>query len=102
MHLNTQISEYDSALTCLFNALIYLYKKDEIPLKLIKIIYKYTLCNKTKTIGEWVRGKMRRGLPDRAEDAWNEVLNLDFFFRYNIKTKEKVEYAKRLLEEYDD
>lgn len=56
----------------------------------------------TKTIGEWVRGKMRRGLPDRAEDAWNEVLNLDFFFRYNIKTKEKVEYAKRLLEEYDD
>lgn len=50
----------------------------------------------TKTIGEWVRNKMRRGIPDRSRESWREHLNLDFFFRYNKKTKEKLAYVKKI------
>lgn len=53
----------------------------------------------TKTVGEWVRNKMRRGVPDRSADQWQQVLNLDFFFRFNERTKEKVQYAEKLLKE---
>lgn len=51
----------------------------------------------TKTIGEWVRNKMQRGIPDRSEDKWKSALNLDRFFRYNVKTKKKVQYAEELM-----
>lgn len=51
----------------------------------------------TKTIGEWVRNKMKRGIPDRSEDNWKNILNLDFFFRYNKKTEEKLKYAESIL-----
>lgn len=50
----------------------------------------------TKTIGEWVRNKMRRGFPDSPMDSWSKRLNLDFFFRYNKKTKEKLSYIKKI------
>jgi hypothetical protein len=53
----------------------------------------------TKTVGEWVRNKMRRGIPDRSADQWQQVLNLDFFFRFNKRTEEKVQYAEKLLKE---
>jgi hypothetical protein len=53
----------------------------------------------TKTIGEWVRNKMKRGFPDRNEENWKELLNIEFFFRYNHKTDEKVGYAKKVLEQ---
>jgi hypothetical protein len=55
----------------------------------------------TKTIGEWVRNKMQRGIPDRSEDNWKELLNIDFFFRYNHKTEEKVAYAKKVMMEIE-
>lgn len=51
----------------------------------------------TKTVGEWIKNKMKRGIPDRSEDNWRNILNLDFFFRFNKKTKEKIEYAEKLL-----
>ena len=51
----------------------------------------------TKTIGEWVKNKMKRGFPDRSEDNWKNILNLDFFFRYNKKTEEKLKYAENIL-----
>lgn len=51
----------------------------------------------TKTIGEWVKNKMKRGFPDRSEDNWKNILNLDFFFRYNKKTEEKLKYAETIL-----
>jgi hypothetical protein len=54
----------------------------------------------TKTIGEWVRNKMRRGIPDRSRESWRNRLNLDFFFRYNKKTKEKLAYVKKIEAEY--
>ena len=53
----------------------------------------------TKTIGEWVRNKMKRGIPDRSEDSWKETLNLEFFFRFNRRTEEKQLYAERLLKD---
>lgn len=52
----------------------------------------------TKTIGEWVRNKMQRGIPDRPEKMWKNHLNLEMFFRYNKKTDGKMEYAKILSE----
>ena len=53
----------------------------------------------TKTIGEWIKNKMRRGFPDCTEERWKKLLNLDFFFRYNQKTEEKILYAENLLNE---
>ena len=53
----------------------------------------------TKTIGEWVKNKMKRGFPDQAEDLWKIYLNLDIFFRYNVKTKEKVQYAEKIVKD---
>ena len=52
----------------------------------------------TKTIGEWVRNKMRKGCPDRPMETWSKRLNLDFFFKYNKKTEKKLVYAKKLTE----
>ena len=51
----------------------------------------------TKTIGEWVKNKMKRGYPDKTDECWKERLNLDFFFRYNKKTEEKLKYAESIL-----
>ena len=53
----------------------------------------------TKTIGEWVKNKMRRGIPDRSKESWSKRLNLDFFFKYNKKTEKKISYAKKLVGE---
>lgn len=51
----------------------------------------------TKTIGEWVKNKMKRGYPDKTDECWKKRLNLDFFFRYNKKTEEKLKYAENIL-----
>ena len=63
--------------------------------------YDYTIAYlrhySTKTIGEWVKNKMKRGFPDCPEESWREVLNLDFFFRFNKKTEEKMVYAEKLM-----
>ena len=53
----------------------------------------------TKTIGEWVRNKMKRGIPDRSVESWKEILNLDFFFMYNRRTDEKQLYAEHILKD---
>lgn len=53
----------------------------------------------TKTIGEWVKNKMKRGIPDRPDECWKIHLNLDTFFWYNRKTDEKLLYAESILNE---
>ncbi len=53
----------------------------------------------TKTIGEWVKNKMKRGLGNHSVAASKEILNLDFFFRYNRRTDEKQLYAERILKD---
>lgn len=62
MRLNTQVSEYDCGPICLLNSLSFLYKRDEIPVKLIKIIYLNTLDAKNKVIGDCgtSKGAMKR------------------------------------------
>ena len=52
---------------------------------------------RTKTIGEWVKNKMGRGLPDRSEIDWKEALSIDQFFEYNKRTEEKTQYAQNLI-----
>ena len=53
----------------------------------------------TKTIGEWVRNKMKRGIPDRSVESWKETHNLELFFKYNRRTDEKQLYAERILKD---
>ena len=53
----------------------------------------------TKTVGEWVRNKMKRGTPDITEERWKKRLNLNFFFAFNKKTAEKLSYAESILNE---
>ena len=57
---------------------------------------------KTKTIGEWVRNKMRRGIPDRPEESWKEVIKIESFFEWNKKTDEKMSYALRVMKEIEE
>ncbi len=52
MFLNNQISEYDCGPTSLLNAVSYLYKRDEIPVELIRIIYRNSLDCKKYIIGD--------------------------------------------------
>lgn len=51
----------------------------------------------TKTIGEWVKNKMRRGFGDMPDKDWKSILTIDHFFEYNSRTKEKLDYAENLL-----
>jgi hypothetical protein len=53
----------------------------------------------TKTIGEWVKNKMKRGTPDKPDECWKLYLNLDTFFSYNRKTDEKLLYAESIINE---
>jgi hypothetical protein len=53
----------------------------------------------TKTVGEWVKNKMKRGTGNRTAERCKELLNLNFFFRYNKKTEEKLLYAESILNE---
>ena len=50
----------------------------------------------TKTIGEWVKNKMKRGIPDRPEASWRKALSLDRFFKTNKQTPEKLAYAEQI------
>lgn len=51
----------------------------------------------SKSIGEWVRVKMKRGYPDQSKESASTVLGLNVFFHINEKTPEKIEYANRLM-----
>lgn len=54
-----------------------------------------------KTIEEFVLGKMVRLWPTHYKNGGRSALNLNMFFRYNKKTKEKVQYAEKLLKEHN-
>ena len=53
-----------------------------------------------KTIEEFVLGKMVRLWPTHYRNGGKSALNLNMFFSYNKKTKEKVAYAEKLLKEH--
>lgn len=52
-----------------------------------------------KTIEEYITKKMVRLYPTEYCNNGRDSLNLNFFFQHNKKTKEKVEYAKKLCNE---
>ena len=52
---------------------------------------------RTKTIGEWIRIKQKRGYADQTENSAKEKLGIDMFFKLNNDTPEKREYARKLL-----
>ena len=54
---------------------------------------------RTKTIGEWIKNKMKRGYPDRPETNWKDFLTLDYFFKITKQTPEKLAYAEKILNE---
>ena len=56
----------------------------------------------TKTIGEWVRNKMIKGDVFYKGEIVHEIKSLDFFFRYNKKTEEKIKYAETLMKSYSE
>lgn len=51
-----------------------------------------------KTIEEFIEQKMVRLWPTAYKGGGRGYINTDFFFQYNKKTNEKVELAKKLLE----
>lgn len=53
---------------------------------------------KWKTIEEYVLGKMKRLWPTNYKNGGKNFITLDWFFRTNKKTDEKVKYAKELME----
>ena len=53
---------------------------------------------RTKTIGEYVKFKMFRG-DARSEKFKNKYTSLNGFWKDNIKTKEKEDYANKLIKE---
>lgn len=88
--LRFQITEYDCGTTSLINALSYLYEREEIPVSLLKMIYKYTLDVKgmTGVIGEG--GTSRRALNKLARFIGQYAKQNDFDVTFNILRKGKV------------
>lgn len=54
----------------------------------------------TKTIGEWVKNKMKKGDVFYSGEKAEQMVSLDFFFRYNMKTEDKMKYAEKLIQNY--
>lgn len=56
---------------------------------------------RTKTIGEWVRYKMRKGDVFLRGEKGKRKTSLDVFFIFNKETEEKNKYADTLIENYN-
>ena len=74
------------------NSCFKLHTPDDIPIYTNAWINHYP----TKTIGEYIRQKYFRGGPNANLRRYS---NLSYFFRYNDKTPEKVEYGEKLIKE---
>ena len=61
--LRYQNTEYDCGTTSFINALAYLYDREDIPVELIKAIYKYTLDVENEEV--WFQSKIW---------LWNNIL----------------------------
>ena len=64
-----------------------------------KIVFERCWINHypTKTIGEYIKQKYKRGGPNKNPHRYANWQN--YFFRTNKKTDEKIEYAKKLINE---
>lgn len=97
MRLNTQISEYDCATTSLLNALKCLYKKDEIPIDIIKIIYNNTLDCKNKIIGDC--GTSRKAMKKICKkiNDYSQRKNYELKFEYIDKDNFSIQNIKNCI-----
>ena len=50
----------------------------------------------TKTIDEWIHNKQIRGAGDRTKKQSDLTYSIESFFKYNDKTKEKLEYINKM------
>lgn len=97
MRLNTQISEYDCAPTSLLNALKYLYKKDEIPIDILKIVYTNTLDCKNKIIGDC--GTSRKAMKKICKkiNHYSQRKNYGLNFKYLDKDNFNIQSIKKCI-----
>lgn len=85
MRFNLQISEYDCATTSLLNALVFLYKRDEIPQDVLKIIYRNTLDCKNKIIGDCGTSKKAMKKISNKINKYSKKHNFDLKIAYLTK-----------------
>lgn len=51
----------------------------------------------TKTIGEWVKNKMKKGDVFYCGNKAEQMVSIEYFFRYNKRTADKIHYAEMLM-----
>ena len=87
---NTQISDYDCGSISLLNALKYFYKKDEIPIDIIKIIYKNSLDSKNKIIGDC--GTSKKAMKKIVKKLNKYCVNHNFSLKFKYLEKELCQF----------
>lgn len=87
--LTFQITEYDCGTTSLLNALIYLFDREEVPITLLKAIYKYTL----DAVGE-------HGIIGEAGTSRKAVENLSYWITKYSKTNDFKIICENLEKEF--
>lgn len=114
--LDYQITEYDCGTTTLFNALRYLFKRDEISPEVYKFIMQYTLDNTNSSgeigkggtsiyslnfISEWLNiNSANKGMKMTCENLKKDEISM-----YNPKLEEKIKKGAvailRIYQEYE-
>lgn len=92
--LRFQITEYDCGTTSLINALAYLFDREEIPVTLLKAIYKYTLDAEGENgiVGE--AGTSRESVEKLSHWITRYAKNNDFGITCETLEKDEVTEAK--------
>lgn len=76
------------------------HKCDSSPFNVFNYDVAYIRHYTTKTIGEWIRIKQKRGYPDMDYEQSKQYLGLDHFFLLNKYTLEKDLYAKSIMSNF--
>jgi len=92
--LRFQITEYDCGTTSLINALIFLFEREEVPVSLLKAIYRYTLDAESENgvVGE--AGTSREAIEKLSHWITRYSKNNDFNITCTTLEKEEVTLDK--------
>lgn len=92
--LTFQITEYDCGTSTLLNALLFLFEREEIPVELLKAIYRYTLDTEGVhgIIGE--AGTSRRAVDKLSNWILNYTKTNDFQIKCKVLEGKEVTLAK--------
>ena len=88
------MSEYDCGTTSLLNSLAILYQRDEIPVEIIRIIYKNTLDCKYKVIGDCGTSKKAMRKICKKINKFSKRHNFDLNFKYLSKKECSFNFIK--------